>query len=96
MARRKAPRVGNNTRYYTLTRLLGAPSPLYSDERERHDGLPGAANNTGEDACLARSGQARRALRWLSLSVIPGREQSERARNPYAAALRIMDSGFAG
>ncbi|HEY2758849.1 MAG TPA: tRNA lysidine(34) synthetase TilS [Pseudolabrys sp.] len=27
------------------------------------------------------------------ISVIPGREQGERARNPYAAALRNMDSG---
>ena len=31
-----------------------------------------------------------------ALSVIPGREQSERTRNPYSAALRIMDSGLAG
>ena len=29
-----------------------------------------------------------------SLIVIPGRERSERARNPYPAALRSMDSGF--
>jgi hypothetical protein len=29
------------------------------------DGVPGAAKKQGDSACLARTGQARRALLWL-------------------------------
>src|ERR1039458_5074342 len=38
--------------------------------KERDDGVPGAAKNTGDSAVLARAGQARRALRW-QLSMQP-------------------------
>jgi hypothetical protein len=63
-----------------LTRFLGAPSPLLF-EREGKTGLPRAATkNRGDESCLARSGQARRALHWLSS--FRGASASERTRNP--------------
>jgi hypothetical protein len=55
MARRKAPRVGNNTRHYTLTRR-SARHPLgFCGGRKKGYGLPGAAKNTGGEA-LAKAG----------------------------------------
>jgi tRNA(Ile)-lysidine synthase len=42
---------------------------------------------------MARGSGLRGLAAMQRLSVIPGREQSERTRNPYATALRRMDSG---
>ena len=60
------------------------------------DGVPGAANNTGGGAMRdanraspARAGCLKSIIEMNSHPVIPGRERSERARNPYAAALRL-------
>src|SRR5882757_6724674 len=83
MARRKAPRVGNNTRYYPLTRLLGAPSPRICEGDERDYGVPGAAKNTGDFAWLFEISISASAR---STSVVPG-ERSE-ARDPYSAVYR--------
>jgi hypothetical protein len=46
MARREAPRVGNNTHITTNVASIGAPSPSVLRGRKR-DGLPGAAKEYG-------------------------------------------------
>src|SRR5450631_746771 len=67
---------------------LGAPLPRAwpggkrrPREWGRDDGLPGAAKNTGDDARLL---------------VIPGREHSERTRNPEMQAQRVALDSWSG
>jgi hypothetical protein len=70
VARREAlPHLRKEVR--TLTDYGSAPwraIPSHPEGKrdEEKTGLPGASTkNTGDGACLARTGQARRALRWL-------------------------------
>src|SRR5882757_6503474 len=62
---RPSPRTLTPPKAWSVWKRLAALHPLVRGDEE--DRPPRAATkNRGEDACLARNGQARRALRWLS------------------------------